>query len=381
MTMTTAATRPRWDIGDILDRTDLAGLLDEYAEPAGPTSRRRWHCPMPDHHDNNPSVTMHIDGRGHQRWRCWSGDNTHRGDAIDLVMVARRVDRSDAIELLAGRAGLRTDEPLPVRRRRPTPAPPPGPVPLDPTVIAYVAACEKVLWSRTGGVVRDWLAQRGFDDDTIRVNRVGADPGRNLLRRAAGLPSGRSMAATFPALDENRQVAYVQTRYLQPTGDGPKYENPAARLGSNPRLAWTVPVGTVQPGTLIVCEGIPDALTAAQTGFRSVAVLGSQYPDGTVAERLTTHAQRDDLEIVAVVDADDAGRSWGERLGELLDRHGQLLRVVEPPGEGLDLNDWARQDPAWIDQTTSGPSVPVPVPVVERIDPVGSGPEVEVPYP
>ena len=75
----------RWEIDDVLARTDLARLLDELAQPATHAVRgRRWHCPVPDHPDHRASVTMHTDHRGHERWRCWSGDDTHRGDAIDL---------------------------------------------------------------------------------------------------------------------------------------------------------------------------------------------------------------------------------------------------------------------------------------------------------
>ena len=31
--------------------------------------------------------------------------------------------------------------------------------------------------------MRDWLHARGLNDETIRANRIGADPGRNLMRR------------------------------------------------------------------------------------------------------------------------------------------------------------------------------------------------------
>ena len=88
--------QPRWSIEDILARTDLARLLDDYAVPAAHNLRnRRWHCPDPHHDDHRASVTMRTDHRGHERWRCWSGD--HRGDAIDLVMIAQGVDRRDAL--------------------------------------------------------------------------------------------------------------------------------------------------------------------------------------------------------------------------------------------------------------------------------------------
>jgi len=339
--------RPHWDIREVLDRTDLAPLLDEYAQPTGAGRNRRWHCPVPDHHDNNPSVTMHTDGRGHQRWRCWSGDNDHRGDAIDLIMVTRRLDRAEAIDHLAGRAGMRPNEPLPPPRPRAAPSRPSGPVPLHPSVVDYVSACEDRLWQRDMLPVRKWLAARGFTKEVLQANRVGADPGPQAMRRPSGLPRGSGLAATFPALDPTGSVRYVQTRYLEPRDDGPKYNNPAGRLGTNPRLAWTVPVGEPRPDVLIVCEGIPDALTAAQVGFRSAAVLGAQYPDESVANRLATIAEQHDLTITAVIDADDAGRSWGDRLGELIANSGVDLNIVEPPGDGLDLNEWAKRDPGW----------------------------------
>jgi hypothetical protein len=197
--------------------------------------------------------------------------------------------------------------------------------------------------------VRDWLHDRGLNDATLRANPVGADPGRHLMRRQRGLPYGQSIAAVFPALDPAGKVRYLQARYLEP-GDSPKYDNPATALGSNPRLAWTRTDGAPRPGVLLVCEGIPDALTAAQAGYTAVGVLGSQAPDHSAAARLATHAEHHNLDIVAVIDNDPAGRNWGQRLGDLLADHHHNLTVIEPPGEGLDLNAWARRDPGWTNQ-------------------------------
>ena len=51
---------PRWEIADVLARTDLGRLLDELAIPGTHNIRgRRWHCPMPDHDDHHASVTIH----------------------------------------------------------------------------------------------------------------------------------------------------------------------------------------------------------------------------------------------------------------------------------------------------------------------------------
>jgi hypothetical protein len=338
--------RPRWRIDDVLARTDLAQLLDELAVPATHQFRgRRWHCPLPDHDDQHPSVTMHTDHRGHERWRCWSGDGSHRGDAIDLVALTQRVQRGEAVDWLARRAGMVPDQPLPPIRRSPRPA---GPriVSLSPTVVEYATACERILWTSGGRQVREWLHGRGFDDDLLRANHIGADPGRALLHRRRGLPYGASIGAVFPALDPAGRIRYLQTRYLE-HGDGPKYDNPAASLGSNPRVAWTRATRVPDADVLVVCEGIPDALTAAASGLRSVAVLGSQAPDRSVATRIAHHADECGLGVLAVIDNDEAGRAWGARLTSLLAEQGVDIVVAEPPELVKDLNTWANQDPGW----------------------------------
>jgi DNA primase len=347
-----ADRKPRWSIEDILARTDLGRLLDEYTTPAPRSVRgRRWHCPDPHHDDHRPSVTVRTDHRGHERWRCWSGD--HRGDAIDLVMIAQGVDQTAALETLAGRAGLTPDRPLPppIRRR---PAPPPSVVPLDPIVVQYAQACERILHSRGGQPVREWLANRGIGPAIARANHLGADPGRDQLFRRKGLPYGASIAATFPALDQAGNIRYVQARYLDPGEGADKYDNPSLKLGSNPRISWTAPVGDPRPGLLIVTEGIPDALIAAQASFTTAAILGSQTPDPTVAARLATRASRANLQIIAITDADPAGRAWGERLADLLADHTQEAAIIEPT-HGNDLNEWALYDPAWSTRLTAGP--------------------------
>lgn len=110
-----------WPIGDVLDRTDLAALLDELTEASGRLGPgRKWHCPIADHDDHHASVTMFRDRHGHERWRCWSAD--HRGDTIDLVAGVRRCDRLEAVDWLATRAGLIPDRPLPpIRSERTQP--------------------------------------------------------------------------------------------------------------------------------------------------------------------------------------------------------------------------------------------------------------------
>jgi Toprim-like len=333
-------TRPGWRIDDVLARTDLADLLDQLAEPAMFATRgRRWHCPLPDHDDHHASVTIHTDHRGHQRWRCWSGDANHRGDAIDLVCVTQRLARVNALDWLAARNGMIPDVPLPPVARREPIVRSAAEVPLDRCVTRYVEACEKILWRPTGRRVLEWLHGRGFNDDLLRANRVGCDPGREMMQRQRGLAYGGSIAAVFPALNEDGELQYVQTRYLNP-GTGPKYDNPSASLARNPRIAWTRSVDAAAANTLFVCEGIPDGLTAAALGRRSVATLGSQACDQSVVNQIATFARRNALSIELVSDHDHAGKNWAHRLQAGLEDFGLTATNSEPPIAGSDFNDW-----------------------------------------
>lgn len=348
--------RPSWLIADVLERTDLSVLLDELARSTNRLGAgRRWHCPLPDHDDHRASVTMYRDRRGHERWRCWSGD--HRGDAVDLVATVTSRDRAEAVEWLANRAGMIPDRPLPPIRKKRTPKPAAPAAVMNPIVADYVNACTRILDSVGGRDVRVWLHDRGLGDDTIHANRIGADPGRDLMRRARGLPYGASLAATFPVFDAVGNLTYVQARYLDVDVVGRKYDNPAASVAPHPRLGFTVAPGELRDGPVLVCEGMPDALIAAQEGFQSVGLLGAHTPDESVGIRLANHLDNLDPQhgVVLVTDPDPAGRRLAATLAPMLTERGHDPIVFTPP-DGADLNAWALRDYSWpdrlIDRTT-----------------------------
>ena len=342
--MSPRTTTTPWRIADVLDRTDLGALLDELTTPSqriGPG--RRWHCPMPDHDDHRASVSMFRDHHGHERWRCWSGD--HRGDAVDLVIATTGRARPDAIDWLATRAGMIPDHPLP-------PVAPKAPsrhtaVTMDPAVERYVRLCASVLRGAQGHHARDWLHGRGITDATIQTNQIGLDPGRQMLHRQRGLPYGVGAGVTFPVFDPAGHLTYVQTRYLDTDAAGRKYDNPAGALAPHPRLAFPIGPPSESP-QLLVCEGLPDALTATQAGFHAVALLGAQAPDEAVAARIANHARTRGLDVVLACDPDEAGQRAAQLLERLLNREGLQADRLLPPAD-LDLNAWALTDPDWAD--------------------------------
>lgn len=328
-----------YDRDELIRRVQLDELCDELLGPRKGRGRSAsWSCPSPEHGPQTgktPPLSTFVSRSGDQRWRCHGCGAG--GTALDLVMVAEGLDFKSAIAALAGRAGLAPGRaPLP-RASRPerSPAPLAAPTP-NRTIEDYVARCESTLASPDGTEVRQWLLRRGFSLPLLAANRVGADPGPDLMRRAKGLPRG-GPGAVFPVL-QDRQAVYAQLRYLRPGAY--RYANPSAELAPLPRIATMRLADVVRhPDLVLITEGLPDALTAADAGCRAVALLGSGLVDQPVADALVTRWP--DRRLVVAFDADAPGARSSVQLTALLEAAGAratcALRL--PAGTG-DLNEW-----------------------------------------
>jgi len=332
----------RYDRAEVLSRVDLAALCEETLGPSKGRGRSAtWPCPAPQHGSQtgkSPPVSIFTSNYGEQRWRCHACGAG--GTAIDLIMTTQGVAFRDAIELLARRTGVDGSiDGRPLRQahiERPKPL---APGEVRPELEQYVDACEAWLWSPRGMPMRRWLRARGFDEPIMRANRLGADPGPAQLDRAKGLPRGGA-AIVLPILGARDRPVYLQARYLRPNGR--RYDNPATDLvGSSPRLALArLATEPRAADVVVICEGLPDALTAAQAGYRSVGVLGAGLPDAQLSHRLLEWFPGDRL--VVAFDGDDSGRMGQQRLSTLLDEAGAGNRVshIDVPTRWGDLNGW-----------------------------------------
>lgn len=338
-----------YDRGEVLARTDLAALADQLLGPhKGRGRSASWACPAPNHGGQTgktPPVSLYIGSTGTERWKCHACGAG--GTAIDLVMSVRGLTFSEGIEALARQGGVGPDDPRPGAhgraRERPTAvAVRTGPG-VNPAVEQYVAACEAFLWTSRGTSMRRWLSRRCLNEEVLRANRVGADPGPRLLPRAEGLPR-RGLGVVLPVLGPDDKAVYLQTRYLR--ADGHRYDNPHSTLvGPSPRMSEMRLAGAaVRDDVVIVCEGIPDALTTSQAGYRAVAVLGAGYPDDRVAAGLVRRFPTEHL--VMAFDADDRGRAGASQLAAALDDHGAGSRIsrIDVPAAGGDVNGWLQMD-------------------------------------
>jgi phage/plasmid primase-like uncharacterized protein len=337
---------PIYDRDEVLARTDLEQLFVELVGPSKGTGRAaQWPCPSPEHAQSGktPPATIDADRDGGGVWRCHGCGAG--GSAIDVVMLVQGVGVGPAIGWLAERCGAHP------RRQAPSPAPRLAPARTeaqkaqkragDPAALrAYVEACETALWSDAGADVLAYLRGRGLTDEALRANRVGADLGPAALARADGLPR-HYPAAVFPLLDGDGHATYVQNR---PLSGEPHYVNPTeATWGKSPRLALLRPLDeAAELDAVVVCEGMPDALTLIGAGYRAAAVLGAAQPDADVARRLVEELPTEQL--VVAFDADERGVSGTALLGELLAAVGAGSRVwaLPVPETAGDVNAWAQ---------------------------------------
>jgi hypothetical protein len=303
----------------IVAATDLPALADELL---GPSRNRRWACPNPNHPQTGrtPPVTIFHTARGDARWRC-HGCGTG-GTALDLVIAARGVDISTALDTLA--AG----QPRHAAARPPAPARPAEP--LD----EFIAECADRLWRREGAAVRRWaMGERHLSEDALRRNDIGADLGRRSTTRPRSLPTG-GPALVLPT-HQHTPLRSVQLRLLRPRLTGAKYLSPQGARTSTARIATYA--ARDDTATTVVAEGAIDALSAVTLGYRAVAVLGVAAADERTADHLAAQSGR----LVLAFDNDPPGQAAQARLAALLAERGRpAAATVALPAEIGDLNEW-----------------------------------------
>src|SRR5690606_9219422 len=145
----------------------------------------------------------------------------------------------------------------------------------------YVDECTARLWTPDGAPVLDWLAQtRGLPVDVLAHNRIGADIG-SRQGRTWGLPIPENTAVVIPAIHGD-DVVYAQIRLTDHEDGRDRWINPTLRLAHNSRVALVQSVNDDHLGTVIVTEGVTDALSVAAAGYTSAAVLGTKHVNNPV---------------------------------------------------------------------------------------------------
>ena len=309
-------------------------------------------CPF--HNEKSPSFTVN-DEKGF--FHCF-GCGAH-GDVIGYVMQSQNLGFLEAVEQLAGEAGLEVPRATPQERER---------VFKQKTLVEVMEAAagffQAQLESQAGAAARAYLDQRGLDRAAIERFRLGYAPGfsggQGLLKQfllrefpeemliEAGLvkkpDDGRDSfdyfrdRVMFPILDRAGRVIAFGGRVM---GDGkPKYLNsPDTPLFHKGRvlygLSWAR-AGVAKGASLVVTEGYMDVIALHRAGFEgAVAPLGTALTEEQLEELWKLTA-----EPTLCFDGDAAGQRAASRG---LDRALPLLKAgrslkfaVLPAGEDPD---------------------------------------------
>ena len=347
---------------DFLDqlrsRVSLAGVIGRRVKLTRKGKEHMGLCPF--HNEKSPSFSV-VEDKGF--YHCF-GCGAH-GDVLSFVMQTEGLSFPEAVEKLAGEAGLEVPKASP--RARAEAEERQG---LGDVVELACRFFQAELAAPGGQAGRRYLEGRGLKPETLAAFRLGFAPGRRgalatalkaqgiaeaqlieagLAKRPEGEEEGSRLReyffdrVIFPIEDRRGRVVAFGGRTL---GDGqPKYLNsPDSALFHKGRLLYNLArarqaVRDGQP--LLVVEGYMDVIALAESGIGgAVAPLGTAVTEDQIGElwRLA------DAPILCL-DGDNAGRRAALRAAERalpLLQPGKTLRFAFLPA-GEDPDSLVRQ--------------------------------------
>ncbi|MBL6453852.1 DNA primase [Belnapia sp. T6] len=278
-------------LDELRARTPLPGLIGRKTRLA--RNGRQWKGCCPFHNEKTPSFYVYDD-----HFHCF-GCGAH-GDAITFLMRAEGASFPEAVERLAGEAGLEVPKPTPQAAERERRA-----RDLYGVLAAAEAAFRRRLMLPEGRPALDYLRRRGLTDATIARFGLGwSGEGRGALAadlKAEGITPDQLVAAglmkprdpdrpeaglvdlffnrvIFPIRDRRGRTISFGGRIL---GDGqPKYVNgPETDLFHKRRNLYGLDLareGAFRGAPVLVVEGYMDVIALHQAGFAgAVAPLGT----------------------------------------------------------------------------------------------------------
>ncbi|MFC0387791.1 DNA primase [Muricoccus vinaceus] len=321
-------------LDELRARTPLAPLIGRRVRLA--RNGRQWKGCCPFHNEKTPSFYVYDD-----HYHCF-GCGQH-GDAIGFTMATEGLAFREAIERLAGEAGLEIPKESPRQVAKEARA-----RDLHDVLQAAAEAMQRRLHTPEGRPALDYLRKRGLSDDTIarfalgwsgsgrgalaaELKPLGIEP-RQLAEAGLTKPAeGREGAfndfffnrVIFPIRDRRGRIVSFGGRTL---GDGqPKYLNgPETDVFSKRRTLYGLDMAreAVFRGRarLVIAEGYMDVIALHQAGFE-----GAVAPLGTAL----TPEQMDEIwrvtpEPVLCLDGDAAGLRAAARTSEM------VLPLVSP---------------------------------------------------
>ena len=342
------------DIALVRDRTSIADVINEHVtlRSAGGGNLKGL-CPF--HDEKTPSFTVSPARNVYFCHGCGAG-----GDAIKFLMDADHMTFAEAVERLAGRAGvqLRYDESGPSHQ----PRQPPGQK--QRLIAAHAAAVDFYagqLGTPGARAAREFLAQRGFGRDSAERYGCGFAPEGwdNLAKhlrqkgftaeelttaglckpaRSGSLIDRFRRRLVWPIRDLTSDVIGFGARKLFDDDDGPKYLNtPESPLYKKSHVLYGIDHAKreiAKQGRAVIVEGYTDVMACHLAGVpTAVATCGTAFGADHIGvlRRLLMDTDSFAGEIIFTFDGDAAGQKAALRAFEEDQRFvGRTFIAVSP---------------------------------------------------
>jgi len=336
------------------DVKDRVGLVDVVSRRVKLVRKGREHlglCPF--HNEKTPSFTVNEDKGFYHCFGCGA-----HGDAISFVQNTQNLGFAEAVEQLAGLAGLEVPVETPEERAREERR-----MGLAEAVDAAARWFADQLRAPAGEAARRYLSGRGLDEQAIGHFRLGFAPdSRDALKAALtaqGFPAEILIEAgllkrpedggapydlfrnrvMFPITDRRGRIVAFGARLLGDAKAAKYINSPDTPLFHKGQTLYHLDraAAAVREGAdLVVAEGYMDVIALHRAGFEgAVAPLGTALTEDQIAA-LWRHAE----EPILCFDGDEAGARAAARAADRalpLLRPGKSLRfAMLPPGKDPD---------------------------------------------
>ncbi|HEV3401804.1 MAG TPA: DNA primase [Acidimicrobiales bacterium] len=340
------------DIARVRAASDLVAIAGEHL--ALRRVGRRWVGLCPFHAEKTPSFSVNQEEGLYYCFGCGA-----RGDVITFVREVEHTDFAEAVERLAGRAGIQLrydDAAIGAERQRRAAL-------LEAMARAVEWYHRRLLSAPDAAPARAYLRSRGYDGEVVRAYRLGwapdewdalcraldvpldvlQDTGLGLLNRRQRRQDTFRNRIMFPIFDVRGDPVAFGGRAL-PGAPPPKYRNsPETPLYSKSSVLYGLnwaKGAVVEKGEVVVCEGYTDVIGLRRAGVpHAVATCGTALAEQHF-HTLKNFARR----VVLAFDADAAGQAAAERLYQWERRYELDVAVAGMP-PGTDPGQLAENDP------------------------------------
>ncbi len=344
---------PQEVIDGILDRTDIVEVISGCIQLKKAGRNYKANCPF--HNEKTPSFVVSPEKQIYHCFGCDAG-----GNAINFLMKYENIGFPEAVEVLAGRAGVQLPKYTKAAGQGPSLA-----ARLYEVNKMAAAFYQNLLRGENGRNALGYLEKRGIDTDTMSEFRIGYALNRweelrkycerkkipAALLRKAGLtiPSEKGKGdydrfrnrITFPIFNERGHIVAFGGRVMDDSL--PKYINsPETEVYSKSNVLYGLNFsrrGIRERGCAVLVEGYMDVIIPFQHGVTNVVAASGT----ALTERQVSMLKKYTDTAVMVFDADQAGEAASLRGLDTLIAGGMKVRIAALP-EGEDPDSFVRKN-------------------------------------